>query len=704
MRRLLVILLSFSLFNSSAQSFADQDHYLIDSLELDALDGFEYYLVDSCVNAFHKATHDTDKVDAIVHIIEESWDYNVWPKYNEWLEGYLSNKLSASNLDPLVVWKLKEAKAIVFNTKGYFYDDKGDIPKAIEFYHESLKIREEIKDLEGMALSYNNIGGIYHFMEDFPLALDYYQKSLDIEIELQDTVGMARSYSNMGIIYHLQGDSEKGIDLMLQGLALKEAIDDKEGLASGYINLGITYKQMGDMSMTIDYYEKGLKLYEEIQSDRGMASTLINLGNLYLDKGDYIKAREYLTQSLEISDKLELLVEVKDASELLSGIHEQTGDFKQSLKMYKLFVLMRDSIMNEEALKATIELQAKYEYEKKAATDSIQNAEQEKVHAANLEAEKAVGDKLRAESNARKKQNIFLFIGLGLVGLFGFFMYNRFLVTRKQKDVIEEQRKEVQSAHEQLAAHHEEIQDSIVYAKRIQEAIMPSMEAMKDALKNGFVLYLPKHVVAGDFFWMEPIGDWVYFAAADCTGHGVPGAMVSVVCSNALTKSILEEKITHLGNLLDRTREIVVERLAKSGEEVKDGMDISICALNIKTKKLRWAGANNPLWIVREGMTEIEEYRPDKQPVGKYAIQEAFTEHEIQLQQGDSIYVFSDGYQDQFGGPKGKKFKTSQLKKLILDIQHHPMDGQKKQLLDTLNKWQGRHEQIDDICMIGVKV
>lgn len=257
---------------------------------------------------------------------------------------------------------------------------------------------------------------------------------------------------------------------------------------------------------------------------------------------------------------------------------------------------------------------------------------------------------------------------------------------------------------------HKEVVDSINYAQRIQSAIMPSLEAVHDALKNELVLYLPKDVVAGDFFWMERITtkekneDVVYYAAADCTGHGVPGAMVSVICSNALTKSLLEEGIRETGKILDRTRELVVAQLAKSGEEVKDGMDISLCSLNMKTKELQWSGANNPLWILRNGAEDLEEIRPDKQPIGKHLEEFPFSTHNIVLNQGDSIYVFTDGYQDQFGGPRGKKFKPKNLKKLILEMKSKPMQEQKKELETKFSEWKEGFEQVDDVCVIGVRV
>jgi serine phosphatase RsbU (regulator of sigma subunit) len=308
-------------------------------------------------------------------------------------------------------------------------------------------------------------------------------------------------------------------------------------------------------------------------------------------------------------------------------------------------------------------------------------------------------------------------------------MYNRFKVTQKQKSIIEIQKTEVERqreyAEEQqyiaeqqkhlVEEKNKEILDSINYAKRIQEAILPSKDSLVENLKNGFVLYKPKDIVAGDFYWLERVGDMVYFAAADCTGHGVPGALVSVVCSNALTKALLEEEISESGKILDRARELVIEKFSKSGSDVKDGMDISLCRLDIKNLKLQWSGANNPLWIVRksknniangspEASVELLETKPDKQPIGKYAEAKPFTTHNLDLDSGDCIYIFTDGYSDQFGGNDGKKFKAASLKKLLLSLQDQSMDEQKTIIHQTFEDWRGTLEQVDDVCVIGVKI
>jgi len=279
-------------------------------------------------------------------------------------------------------------------------------------------------------------------------------------------------------------------------------------------------------------------------------------------------------------------------------------------------------------------------------------------------------------------------------------VFNRLTVTRKQKGIIEEQKELVEQSHNQLEVKNKEILDSIKYAKRIQSAILPPDKVVKSHLKNSFVLYLPKDIVAGDFYWLEKRESKVLFAAADCTGHGVPGAMVSVVCNNALNRSVREHFLTNPADILDKAREIVISEFEKSDENVKDGMDIALCT--IEELQLEYAGANNPLWIIRND--EIIEIKPNKQPIGKFEMAHPFTSHKVDLQKGDSIYVFTDGYVDQFGGVKGKKFKSKALRGLLLSIQNISMTEQKEVLQKTFNDWKGEIEQIDDVCIFGVKV
>lgn len=265
---------------------------------------------------------------------------------------------------------------------------------------------------------------------------------------------------------------------------------------------------------------------------------------------------------------------------------------------------------------------------------------------------------------------------------------------------ISEATNEIRLQKEEIEIQNLEIKDSIAYAKRIQSAILPPNRIVKEYLQNSFILYKPKDIVAGDFYWMEHLGDWTLFAAADCTGHGVPGAMVSVVCNNALNRAVREFNLSDPGRILDKTREIVIEEFDKADEEMKDGMDISLCA--ISGAKLLFSGANNPLWIIRDG--ELLETKGNKQPVGKFSHAEQFTTHVVELKSGDCIYLTSDGFADQFGGDRGKKFKAANFKRLLLSLQDKSMDEQMKRIDEAFEEWRGDLEQVDDVCVIGVRV
>ena len=418
-----------------------------------------------------------------------------------------------------------------------------------------------------------------------------------------------------------------------------------------------------------------------------------NLANVYFKMANVKEAKNNALGSMELAEQLGYPVNIKRSAEILSKIYNKEGNGEKALEMYKLFIKMKDSLNNEANQKAAIQQQAKYEYEKQKV---LNDAEYEK--------------QIAIEKQAKEKQIIITTTtagGLVLVIVFLIFIFNRLRITKKQKEVIEQQKLEVEQqknivehAHSQLEEKNQEIMDSITYAKRIQNAILPPNKLVNKYLSNSFILYKPKDIVAGDFYWLEHIGDKVLFAAADCTGHGVPGAMVSVVCHNALNRSVREYGLTDPGAILDKTREIVVQEFEKSDEEVKDGMDIALCLL--EGNKLHYAGAHNPLWIIRKG--EIIETKANKQPIGQFDNPEPYTTHSFKLEKGDSIYIFSDGYVDQFGGEKGKKFKTKAFRDLLLSIQDNTMEEQKSIIDDVFEKWKENLEQLDDVCVIGIHV
>ena len=266
---------------------------------------------------------------------------------------------------------------------------------------------------------------------------------------------------------------------------------------------------------------------------------------------------------------------------------------------------------------------------------------------------------------------------------------------------------------------NKKITESINYAKRIQTAILPPTKLVKQYLNDSFILYKPKDVVAGDFYWMEPRADLILFAAADCTGHGVPGAMVSVVCSNALNRAVNEFKLLQPNDILFKTRELVIETFSKSEKNVDDGMDIALCAIDSERGRLFFSGANNPLWLIRktestpeesadnalEGETHtLYEFKGDKQPIGLYGNLLPFSNREVTLQKGDVIYLFTDGFPDQFGGENGKKFMYKPFKRELLNMCRLDMSMQKTHIENLFSDWKKDLEQVDDVCVIGFKV
>jgi serine phosphatase RsbU (regulator of sigma subunit) len=289
------------------------------------------------------------------------------------------------------------------------------------------------------------------------------------------------------------------------------------------------------------------------------------------------------------------------------------------------------------------------------------------------------------------------------------FVYLAILIsTRGLKRIIDERTAEVVHQKELVEEKNKDILDSIKYAKRIQEAIIPSAEIMRNAITPDlFVFYRPKDIVSGDFYWMRNTAEGVLFAAVDCTGHGVPGAFVSIIGNNGLNRAVNEFGLRKPGDILDKLSELTEEAFRQQGNtEVKDGMDCSLVLYRKKENILEYAGANNPLWIVRKnenGQSEIIEFKADKQPIGRFDGRKPFKTHVIQLQKDDTFYLFSDGYADQFGGDGGKKFKYKQLKDILISIHSQPMLQQEKVVVNAFDQWKGDYEQLDDVCLIGVK-
>ena len=585
----------------------------------------------------------------------------------------------------------KKGIAHSLNNIGVIYKEQGDYARAIESYTQSLKIEEEVGDKKGIAISLNNIGGIYTNQGDYAKAIDYCTQSLKIEEEIGNKQGIATSLNNIGDIYSHQGDNVKAIDYYSRSLKTEEEIGNKRGIANTLNNFGSIYKEQGDYTKAIDYHNQSLKIKKELGDKKGISGSLNDIGNIYKEQGDYTKSFEYSQQSLSIALEIGAALETKQAASSLWKVNKKLGRYKESLEMHELFISTRDSLESEANQKAVIRQEYKYAYEKQAAADSITSAEADKVKDALLTAEKAENKQHQLEATAQKQKAYFLYGGLGLAILFGGFIFNRFRVTSKQKEIIEEA--------------HKEITDSIDYAERIQRSFLATKEILDTNLKDYFVFFKPKNVVSGDFYWADLLSNGTFAVVnADSTGHGVPGAIMSILNISSIEGAV-KEGATAPHEIFNKTRQSIIKRLKKDGspEGGKDGMDASIVCFDFENKKLTYTAAQNPIWIIRDN--EVIQIKAEKMPVGKHEFDHVpFEGGEFDLQKGDQIYTLTDGFQDQFGGPNGKKFMIKRMREYVLSISHLPMAEQHQKLNEAFSDWKGDLEQVDDVCVIGVKI
>jgi len=593
----------------------------------------------------------------------------------------------------------EDMQGVVYNNLGLLSHYKNDYAQELKYYHKALEIYQKLNSPSRKAMIYVNMGRVYIGKKDYKTAASYFEKAYKNYDELKDYPRVVTCLNNIAALYSMSKDYEMSRMYFDKNLELLESIEGyDERKAMVLYNSSTVLIQLKDYQLAEERLNKALLIVEKEGSKDGLAICYHDFGILYLHQEKYKQAESSFIKSLKISKEIKHLELEIENYKYLSRLYDETNEYEKAYHNYKRYASIKDSIFDKQIEKIN-EVEQKYLEEKSAR----------EIEAINVEKQKEI-----------HQSNIIKLVGGASILVLVLVV---FLVVIKYRDK--------KKSNLLLAEKNKEITDSIQYAKRIQKAILPPNKLFERSLPNSFILYKPKDIVAGDFYWMETIesnelgvrsdensspntqhSKQVLFAAADCTGHGVPGAMVSVVCNNGLNRSVREYGLTDPGKILDKTREIVIQEFEKSEEEVKDGMDIALCSLQLNSPfeggergmTLKYAGAHNPLWIIRKEADEVEEIKANKQPIGKYESLEQYTTHSVELKKGDSIYIFSDGYADQFGGEKGKKLKTSNLKKMLLSIQEKEMNEQKELLDEAFEDWRGSLEQLDDVCVIGVRI
>lgn len=572
------------------------------------------------------------------------------------------------------------------------YLDQGDTTHAIELYDKIMLIAREMGNKSLLARAIMQAGGLYNTIGNYTKALDYYDQARRMFEEENDKQGLMEIYKNSCDTYNAKKDYEKALVDCKKAIQLAEELKNPIAVVNFMGRLANIYSNMLDYKSAVDCINQAIQYHIEHRDYGGdmLAWLRSRLARIYYKQKDFKKAKQYSDMTLEtMKDANDADVDM-DLEKLAAKIDSACGNYKEAYAHYQQYILLRDKLNSDEVRKAATKEKFQNDYDKQKAADK---AEQDRKD-------------LQANEEKRKQKVIIYSViaVLVLVLLFSIFIFRSLRVTRKQKEIIEFKEKETQIQKHLIEEKHKEITDSINYAERIQKSFLATQDLLDEHLKDHFVVFQPKDVVSGDFYWAGKLNNSQFaLAIADSTGHGVPGAIMSLLNITSLEKAI--ENLTAPADILNHTRKTIIDRLKKDGslEGGKDGMDCILLSFDFKNNKLTYSAANNPVWLVRKN--SLIEFAPDKMPVGKHDRDNIpFGQHEVELQKGDVVYAITDGMPDQFGGPLGKKYKYKQLKELLVSIADLPLAEQKTSIYTALSNWKGNLEQVDDITIVGIKI
>jgi len=523
---------------------------------------------------------------------------------------------------------------------GNIYESFGDYEAALKFCQEALKKAREAGYKEEEGESQSVIGLIYSRLSDFDNALDAYHASRDLRLELCYQKAVASSLNRIARIYTLMKRYDKALENYQKSLSLREQTGQMTALPWTYLGMASTYEEMGDHENALAYYNRNLESGCGEVDKRCRLQSILGMGRVLGRINRHDESRQSLEEAIRVAEELGAKPLQYEAHQALAQHFEAIGMPAEALDHYKKYQQIREEVFNEES------------------------------------------------RNRLKNQQIAFAVEK----------------SEKEKEIYYLRNVELKAAYDEIEQKNKEITDSINYASKIQAALLPQQEILQQALSEHFILFLPRDIVSGDFYWAAKVGEKVVFCAADCTGHGVPGAFMSMLGITFLDEIVNFREVLSPGEILNLLRKDVIKALKQTGreQEQKDGMDITLCGYDPSTGRLEFAGAYNPLYLVRNGA--LEEYKVDRMPISIYDKDtQPFQSQVIDIQKGDLIYLFSDGYADQFGGPEGKKYKYKTLQEYLLQISGRTMPEQLDLLKQNFHSWKGALNQIDDVLLMGVR-
>lgn len=577
----------------------------------------------------------------------------------------------------------KKGMRIGYNNLGNVYSTMGNYKEGLKYYFKTLKIAEELKDKLGESYAYDNIGTIFSHQNKLDISLYYYKKALAIQEAIGDKVNAGNSYNSIGDIYRNKKQYTEALAYHLRDLKIKEEAHDMQGISNSCNSIGYDYFWLKNIDKALSYQLRSFNLCKEIGYKKGLADASGGIGKLYEERKEYEKALKYYDQMLSISKELDFKEGIRDSYANHASVYTKLKQFEKALQYTTMYNEVKDSLLNKDNFKQVAELNTRYETDKKEKEILLLTKDQQ------------LNAKLIRQQQLERWG---LIGGLGLLCISIASIYRRYRFKQRANVLLEKQKQEIEQKNILIT-------DSIDYAKTIQEAVLPAHQEIKTLFPDSFILYKPKAIVSGDFYWLGHFHDQIICAVADCTGHGVPGAFMSLLGHSMLENVIKRSHVTNPAEILDELNTELLARLSRDQQQeaVRHGMDISLISLNKNTGTLHFAGAHNSIYLVRNG--ELREIKADRIGIGEAQQgKNHYTQHRIQLTKDDMIYLFTDGFPDQIGGLKRKKFFYQPFKELLASISMLDSETQRNKLDETHVQWlDGKHEQTDDILIMGIR-
>lgn len=573
----------------------------------------------------------------------------------------------------------------------------GDHTKALTYYLQGLAIEEKLPVQNSLPWYYCNIGNLYNEQKNFEKALEYSYKALDVEKRIPNERVRAIVTSNLGVIYSVFGKNDSALFFYKRSHEISEQSKDTFSIANSSANIASMYLRLKRYPEAELYNLKSYKIAKEKGYDDILTLNIMNMALIDEAMKNYDSAEQHLLKGIAISKKMQSKLYLKDIFLALSRLYVTKKDYQNANRYYKLFSEVKDSILNQENSKLITEMNTKYTTEKKEKEIELLRK--------NEDIQKLELSKRKNELNKQQTVSTSIFIGFVLLMIVAVLIFSRYRLKKKANeqlqvafDVIEEKNNTIEKSNLQIT-------DSITYAKRIQDAILPAPDELYGLLSdNHFILYKPAHIVSGDFYWCSSQQHKLIFIVADCTGHGVPGAFMSMIGNTLLNEIVNAKGVTDTKMIADLLDEKIIHALHQNSESDQyDGMDISICCIDKEKKEIGFTGANHSLLVVTD---RLQKFKGDSYAIGgaQQRHSKKFTCQTFAYETGTQLYLLTDGYCDQSGGNANKRFTTATFGKLLTEVSALSMELQKQQLEEAFENWKGTGKQRDDVLVVGIRL